>query len=677
MLHAWPGVGAPSPNHRSHWESVTLPPPNSIRPSKIRLDASTVCQLKCPACPTASGETGRSLGMGFLRYPDFKRLVDQNPWVSAIELSNWGEIFLNKELPRILEYAYRKGVALQVENGANLNHLDEAVAEAVVRFRMREITCSIDGASRETYSAYRIGGDFQRVIHNVKTINRLKARYRSPFPKLHWQFVAFGHNEHEIEAARAMARDLDMSFHVKLSWDDLYSELFSPVVDTDLVRRASGLDAASRSEYREKHGREYYLSGCCSQLWNAPQVNFDGRVLGCAVNYWSDFGNAFQEGLGAVLDNERISYARDMLLGRAKPREHIPCTRCQLYEKMKAGGHWLVEGEMGQDRSKSRRRVRIENFLVGRAWIVQLYRMFRRIARTIRPQPGTGDRGASAGPRSAVSRLARLARPSRPERLRGGVFSLTEPMREEWGDGWEAKHIFQGRSRDIQSFSVHMSQLEPGQSPHPPHRHLEEEILMVLGGEVELTLPDLPEGEETVRVRLRPDEFVYYPSFFGHTLRTVSQEASRYLMFKWHARDRWAEEEPHHGPYEACAFLREIPGEGGFRTKTVFEGSTGSLARLHCHVTALSPGAGYATHTDPYDVAIVLLRGEVETLGRRVGPGSLILYPAGEPHGMQNPGETVAEYVVFEFQAHSLSRGITSVPRRLLRKARSAWTEEK
>lgn len=200
---------------------------------------------------------------------------------------------------------------------------------------------------------------------------------------------------------------------------------------------------------------------------------------------------------------------------------------------------------------------------------------------------------------------------------------------------------------------------------------------MVLGGEVELTLPDLPEGEETVRMRLRPEEFVYYPSFFGHTIRTVGQEASRYLMFRWHGRDRWEEDELRHGRYDPGPFLREISGEGGFRVGKVFEGPTGSLARLHCHVTALSPGAGYPAHTDPYDVAIVLLRGEVETLGRRVGPGSLILYPAGEPHGMRNPGDTVAEYVVFEFQACLLSQGLTSLPRRVLRKALSVWREER
>ena len=36
----------------------------------------------------------------------------------------------------------------------------------------------------------------------------------------------------------------------------------------------------------------------CHQLWDAPQINWDGKILGCCRNFWGDFGgNAFTEGL--------------------------------------------------------------------------------------------------------------------------------------------------------------------------------------------------------------------------------------------------------------------------------------------------------------------------------------------------------------------------------------------
>ncbi|MDH4232117.1 MAG: radical SAM protein, partial [Nitrospirota bacterium] len=268
---------------------------NSFQPRSIRLEASTVCQLKCPSCPNAAGEIAKRLGRGFLKFGDFKNIIDRNPCVSHIELSNWGEIFLNKELIAMMQYAHQNNVALSAGNGVNLNNVPEEVLEALVRYKFRAITCSIDGASAETYSLYRVNGNFARVLNNIRTINKYKTIYQSPYPALKWQFVAFGHNEHEIRSARRMAVDLNMAFSLKLSWEDLYGHPFSPIKDNGLIRREAGVGAASRQEYREKYGSEYALRSCCCYLWKTPQINYDGRVLGCPVNYWGDYGNAFRE----------------------------------------------------------------------------------------------------------------------------------------------------------------------------------------------------------------------------------------------------------------------------------------------------------------------------------------------------------------------------------------------
>ncbi len=315
-----------------------------IQPPRICLDASTVCQLKCPSCPTASGETGKKLGIGFLKFSDFKNIVDKNPWVSNIELSNWGEIFLNKELIKIVEYAYENNVALQAD--ANLNNVTEDILEALVKYGFRAITCSIDGASPETYSLYRVGGNFQQVIENIKTINKFKAQYNSRYPILYWQFIVFGHNEQEISKARRMARDLYMEFRLKLSWDDLYGNLFSPIKNAELVRKETGLGVASRSEFREKYGREYILRDCCLNLWINPHINYDGKVLGCCINYWDDYGNAFKDGLKECLNNEKINYARAMLMGKRESKMDIPCILCQSYKRMEENKNWLTNKEI-------------------------------------------------------------------------------------------------------------------------------------------------------------------------------------------------------------------------------------------------------------------------------------------------------------------------------------------
>jgi MoaA/NifB/PqqE/SkfB family radical SAM enzyme len=117
---------------------------NSIFPRRVRLETTTACQLKCPSCPTASGETGKSLGVGFLKFEDFKRFVDAEPEVSHIEISNWGEIFLNNDIVRILKYANKRHIVMTAGNGVNLNTVRPEALEAVVRYKLRFMICSID-----------------------------------------------------------------------------------------------------------------------------------------------------------------------------------------------------------------------------------------------------------------------------------------------------------------------------------------------------------------------------------------------------------------------------------------------------------------------------------------------------------------------------------------------------
>ncbi len=173
------------------------------------------------------------------------------------------------------------------------------------------MTVSIDGASAETYAQYRKKGDFERVIGNVRKLNEWKKHYNSGFPYLTWQFIVFGHNEHEIAAARKMAGELGMQFRSKLSWDDDVS----PVRNRELVTVETGSSATTRSEYYTATGKDPGRS-ICYQLWNAPVLNRDGRVMGCCRNFWGDFGsNAFEEGLVASVNTRKLRYAREMLTG--------------------------------------------------------------------------------------------------------------------------------------------------------------------------------------------------------------------------------------------------------------------------------------------------------------------------------------------------------------------------
>ena len=274
-------------------------------------------------------------------------MIDENSWIKDVELSQLGEIFLNPEIGDIIKYAHEKNVTLEADNGVNLNSMDDELCEAMVRYRFRSMTCSIDGADNETYQLYRRQGDFNRVISNIRKINEFKEKYSSEYPHMRWQFVAFGHNEHAIQKAREMAKVLNMEFYVKLSWGNMYTDAaFSPVNNKDFIRKETGLGAADREEYYRKYGVTF-VRGTCFHMWKEPQLNFDGRVLGCCTNLYGDYGNAFNEGLLNCLNNEKMNYARSMLLGKKTERKDIPCIKCESYRTMKKDKKWLSTEEIG------------------------------------------------------------------------------------------------------------------------------------------------------------------------------------------------------------------------------------------------------------------------------------------------------------------------------------------
>jgi len=187
---------------------------------------------------------------------------------------------------------------------------------------------------------------FDRVIEHIKTINYYKELHQSQYPILIWQFVVLSHNEHEIEMAQELANQLSMQFKLKLSWDEKIAQVKNP----ELIRKYLG--AATRSEYLQSQGEEYLQKSICSQLWNSPQINWDGQLLGCCYNYWGGFGDVFESTLEDTLNNDQINYARQMLVGDAEPKEGIPCTSCGHYKTMAAHKNWLTEQDIKLDKRK-------------------------------------------------------------------------------------------------------------------------------------------------------------------------------------------------------------------------------------------------------------------------------------------------------------------------------------
>lgn len=293
-------------------------------PNEVRLDVCSICQLNCKNCSGQDNNMRNGVGVGYLKFKTFKKFINNNPKIKRIETSNNGEIFLNPDLKKIIKYAYLKKVYLTAYTGVNLNTVNEDMLESLVKYKFRAITIALDGASNKTYKIYRKGGNFNKVISNIKKINHYKKKYNSKYPILIWQFIPFSHNEKELPLVRKMAKDLGMGFKISLN----ALEGYAPIQDKEFVKREGNIDILTR-DYNTLRKKNHLIR--CLSLWTNPQINWDGRLFSCCIKSEMDFGNVFKDGLINCLKSERYKYTKKMLLGNAKPIEGIPCSNCRHY----------------------------------------------------------------------------------------------------------------------------------------------------------------------------------------------------------------------------------------------------------------------------------------------------------------------------------------------------------
>jgi mannose-6-phosphate isomerase-like protein (cupin superfamily) len=204
---------------------------------------------------------------------------------------------------------------------------------------------------------------------------------------------------------------------------------------------------------------------------------------------------------------------------------------------------------------------------------------------------------------------------------------------------------FEGRTPNCDYLECHYSTLAPGHSPHAPHIHPEEEILVVMSGEARLVLP-MPDDPDKSHMVIAPaGTGIYYPAFRRHTITNVGAAPVRYAMLKWKSMAITQ------GKQLPPRLLRADWGKATAQPSALplLDGPTAYHERLHAHATCVPSGSGYAAHEDDHDVAIFLLEGEINIMGRRIVAPGLAFYPAGTLHDMKATGSTSARYLVWEF----------------------------
>jgi len=283
------------------------------RPGIINIEpVSNLCQLKCPLCPT---------GIQLLDYAPkimslhiFKAILDKVPFISVLELYRSGEPFLNPDLFAMIRFAYDRNIKVVVSSHFSFSKPDDFF-EDIAASGLEKLFVSLDGASQETYSHYRVGGDYDLVMANINKLIETKKRLHRTKPEIIWQFLVNKFNEHEITSAQKIAKDLNIALDIRPI--DLDDELPDVTLGQTIEERMTDWLPANESYIAERYRGERHFPlfpGVCKDLFTRIIVTVDGKVMPCCM-VW-DHGNGFGDLLADSFDD--IWYSRKYLDARSR-----------------------------------------------------------------------------------------------------------------------------------------------------------------------------------------------------------------------------------------------------------------------------------------------------------------------------------------------------------------------
>ncbi|MGC1377335.1 MAG: radical SAM protein [Anaerolineales bacterium] len=293
----------------------------NAKPLKLTIDPTNICQLQCPFCPTGAKQHTRKPGKAEMEMvPNL--LSEVGDCLFSIDFYNWGEPLLNLDvLLHWIEAAKSKNIITAISSNMSVP-LTKDQAEKIVASGLDRIIISIDGASEETYSRYRVNGKFNLVIENAKKIIEAKKCTSKKGPWIVWRFLVFGHNEHEIEQASSMAHEL--------GFDEI---IFSVPSVNQCEERDTWV--AKDPRYCPQNQIQHKIPSRCDWHYVSAAINYDGTINPCCALHKmeDDFGSIGRTGEYSYMkafNSSHYKNIRKSLSSKVVLEPSMSCNRCPI-----------------------------------------------------------------------------------------------------------------------------------------------------------------------------------------------------------------------------------------------------------------------------------------------------------------------------------------------------------
>lgn len=212
----------------------------------------------------------------------------------------------------------------------------------------------------------------------------------------------------------------------------------------------------------------------------------------------------------------------------------------------------------------------------------------------------------------------------------------------------ERRDVANNPTPTLPVFECHITTLNPGRASHAPHRHPQEELILVKEGTLEVHLNGKTQNAG-------PGSVFFYASDDAHAVRNIGDTRATYWVINLAtpATHIPAAHNPAptlvSGVFEWATLPVQITKTG--ERRAVLKGSTVTMESLTCHATTVNPGdASHAAHRHPDDEIVIVKEGTLEVSingqSQRAGAGSVLFFASNDLHGMRNAGDTRVTYYV-------------------------------
>ena len=271
----------------------------NAKPISASIEPANYCNLSCPHCPTGRKlieKTDKRLTVG-----DFKSYIDSLlPELMYLNLYFQGEPFLNKDLPEMIRYAADNGVFTCVST--NGNSLTENTIIKLKESGIGRLIICLDGASSESYSTYRVGGKFDRVVDAI----RLSVKYKLP---LEVQCLLLSTTENEVDEIKLLCKNLGVR-RLVFKKAQFYDDYLVPRNPKNLrYKRNSSGKLVPKAKLKNK----------CWRLFSTIVIDVDGNVPACCFDKSAkySFGNLKYASLNDVwLGSKAMKFRQTILKNR-------------------------------------------------------------------------------------------------------------------------------------------------------------------------------------------------------------------------------------------------------------------------------------------------------------------------------------------------------------------------